>query len=113
MLNQTTRLKDFDGTKRLFLRYLRDELDFEPTIFELRSLCFHLTDALKSVENDVQMGRYDKYYIPDVAREAMIRFLCYDMGVIESEKDYLYQRSKDKSKLIVKLKNVQAKQHHW
>lgn len=100
----------FEEEVPVLLKFLREWLEFEPTIFDLKELYNHLGSSVVLYNREKTI---DVLCISSPAYEAVIRFLYYDYGVIESEKDFLRQYRKNKSRLITRLKKEQALRHHW
>jgi hypothetical protein len=98
----------------VLLRYLKERLEFVPTLSELKDLYVHLSHAVNSYNSDMRQKIFDSKTISDPAHEAFMRFLMFDYGIVKSEKDFL-DRYNDKSKrddLIVVLNREQERRYH-
>lgn len=108
-----TRVASFEEEAPKLLEYLRRDLEFEPTVLDLRDLFRHLQDSVILYNHDFGKLIGDKYMIFNPAIEAIVRFLHYNYGVVKDVYDFARQNAFERDNLISKLKSEQAKRHHW
>jgi|APSaa5957512622_1039677.scaffolds.fasta_scaffold214287_1 hypothetical protein len=104
--------ESIERTRDRTIKLLNRHLDFTPSTLDLRDLMPHIEAANEMHNSYVKKGEYlSAWSIPDPAWEAILRFLKFECGIIQTENEFYRLYGSDEGTLTIALLHRQSKMY--